>query len=81
MNKLIIREMNMVDYDSVDELMIQLHAVHVKGRPDLYEEVEHPYTLTEFKEMVNNNNIVIPFDSDKDLERILEIINVDLNID
>ncbi len=58
MNKLIIREMNRVDYDSVDELMIQLHAVHVKGRPDLYEEVEHPYTLTEFKEMVNNNNII-----------------------
>ncbi len=30
---------------------------------------------------VNNKNIVIPFDSDKDLERILEIINVDINID
>lgn len=30
---------------------------------------------------VNNKNIVIPFDSDKDLERILEILNIDINID
>lgn len=30
---------------------------------------------------VNNKNIVIPFDSDKDLERILEIINIDVNIE
>jgi len=30
---------------------------------------------------VNNKNIVIPFDSDSDLERILEIININLNVD
>jgi len=30
---------------------------------------------------VNNKNIVIPFDSDKDLERILEILSVDVNLD
>lgn len=30
---------------------------------------------------VNNKNIVIPFDSDNDLERILEIINININID
>jgi ParB family chromosome partitioning protein len=30
---------------------------------------------------VNNKNIVIPFDSDKDLERILEILNIDINLD
>lgn len=30
---------------------------------------------------VNNRNVVIPFDSDKDLERILEILNIDVNID
>jgi len=30
---------------------------------------------------VNNRNIVIPFDSDKDLERILEIINIDINLE
>lgn len=58
MNKLIIREMNIDDYGSVDELMLQLHAVHVKGRPDLYEDVEHPYSLTEFKEIVNDKNII-----------------------
>lgn len=50
--------MNIDDYSSVDELMLQLHAVHVKGRPDLYVEVEHPYSLTEFKEIVNNENII-----------------------
>ena len=30
---------------------------------------------------VNNKNLVIPFDNDKDLERILEILNIDINID
>lgn len=30
---------------------------------------------------VNNRNIVIPFDSDKDLERILDILNIDVNLD
>lgn len=30
---------------------------------------------------VNKKNIVIPFDNDKDLERILEILNIDTNID
>ncbi len=30
---------------------------------------------------VNKNNIVIPFDSDKDLERILEILNIQIDLD
>ena len=30
---------------------------------------------------VNNKNLVIPFDNDKDLERILEILNIDIDID
>ena len=30
---------------------------------------------------VNNKNIIIPFDSEKDLERILEIINIKVEID
>lgn len=30
---------------------------------------------------INNKNIVIPYDSDKDLERILEILNIDINAD
>ena len=30
---------------------------------------------------INKNNIVIPFDSDKDLERILEILNIDIDMD
>ena len=30
---------------------------------------------------VNNKNIIIPFDSEKDLERILEILNVKVEID
>lgn len=30
---------------------------------------------------VNNRNLVIPFDSDEDLERILEILNIDVDLD
>lgn len=28
---------------------------------------------------ISNNKVVIPFDSDKDLERILDILNIDIN--
>jgi ParB family chromosome partitioning protein len=30
---------------------------------------------------IKNNKIVIPFNSEKDLERILDILNIDINVD
>ena len=31
--------------------------------------------------MFKNKKVVIPFNSEKDLERILEILNIEVNID
>lgn len=39
-----IRTMIIEDYPSVDRLMHQLHKIHVEGRPDLYVDMEHPYS-------------------------------------
>ena len=33
--------------------------------------------LEKCEEEINNNKIIIPYDSDKDLERILEILNIE----
>ena len=36
-----IRNMTVQDYLEVDQLMQQLHKLHVKGRPDLYVDLQH----------------------------------------
>ena len=43
-NAMNIRTMIIEDYPSVDRLMHQLHKIHVEGRPDLYVDMEHPYS-------------------------------------
>lgn len=55
---MIIRDMTFDDYQDVDELMQQLHNIHVKGRPDLYREMEHPYSKEEYEELVRNLEVV-----------------------
>lgn len=49
-----IRNMTVRDYQEVDKLMQQLHKLHVKGRPDLYIDLEHPYSLEEFRQKVES---------------------------
>lgn len=53
-----IRPMNLNDYDAVDRLMQKLHKVHVSGRPDLYIDMEHPYSKQKFEEMVQDENFI-----------------------
>ncbi len=42
--KISIRKLKLEDYEDVDTLMQQLHRIHVDARPDLYAEMEHPYS-------------------------------------
>ena len=49
-----IRDMESKDYPEIDRLMKELHELHVKGRPDLYTELEHPYSQEEFEKIVDN---------------------------
>ena len=53
-----IRSMVLADYQEVDRLMAQVHRLHVEGRPDLYIDVEHIYSFEQFKEMVENEDMI-----------------------
>ncbi len=53
-----IRDMKLEDYEAVDGLMQDLHRLHVQGRPDLYVDLEHPYSLQEYKEKVESDDVI-----------------------
>ncbi|MBQ5869084.1 MAG: GNAT family N-acetyltransferase, partial [Lachnospiraceae bacterium] len=53
-----IRNMTLNDYNEVDRLMAQVHQLHVNGRPDLYIDVDHIYSYEQFKEMVENEDMI-----------------------
>ena len=53
-----IRDMKLEDYEQVDHLMAQVHKLHVDGRPDLYVDVEHIYSFEQYKEMVENEDMI-----------------------
>lgn len=55
---MIIRNMEISDYKVVDKLMQQVHGLHVENRPDLYVELEHPLSINEFEEIVQNNDVI-----------------------
>ena len=55
---MIIRNMTLDDYDHVDRLMAQVHKLHVEGRPDLYVDVDHIYSQEQFREMVENEDMI-----------------------
>ena len=66
-----IRNMTIQDYEAVDQLMQKLHNLHVKGRPDLYVDLEHPYSLEEFRQKVEDTNCIAILAEER--ERILGI--------
>ena len=53
-----IRNMTLDDYKEVDRLMAQVHKIHVEGRPDLYVDVDHIYSMEQFQEMVENEDMI-----------------------
>ena len=53
-----IRDMESKDYPEIDRLMKELHELHVKGRPDLYTELEHPYSREEIEKIVSDPEII-----------------------
>lgn len=55
---MIIRDIKISDYKGIDKLMQQVHSLHVENRPDLYVDIEYPYTLGEFAEIVENKDII-----------------------
>lgn len=54
----LIRKIELTDYEKVDLLMQQLHKEHVIGRPDLYVDMEHPYSKKEFEQLIGNEHVI-----------------------
>ena len=48
----LIRKITEADYPAADRLLMQLHQLHVDGRPDLYTPLEHLYSFEEFRQLV-----------------------------
>lgn len=63
------------DNNSIKKVPIKRH-VQVDERHNVVQSIMREKIGTMVK--INNNKIVIPYDSDKDLERILEILNIEI---
>ena len=63
------------DNNSVKKVPINKH-VQVDERHNVVQSIMREKIGTMVK--INNNKIIIPYDSDKDLERILEILNIEI---
>lgn len=63
------------DNNSVKKVPIKRH-VQIDERHNVVQSIMREKIGTMVK--INNNKIVIPYDSDKDLERILEILNIEI---
>ena len=55
---MIIRNMEIRDYKIIDKLIQQVHSLHVENRPDLYVELEHPLSINEFEQIVQNEDVI-----------------------
>lgn len=55
---MVIRNIEIIDYNEIDKLIQQVHSLHVDNRPDLYRELEHPLSKKEFEELVQKDNVI-----------------------
>lgn len=44
------------DFEKVNELMKEVHAIHVENRPDLFIDLKEPISSKQFKELVDNQD-------------------------
>ena len=51
-----IRNIRKSDYQAVDRLLLQLHKVHVEGRPELFSPLEHFMSEESFNNLINVSN-------------------------
>lgn len=65
-----VREGIVNDYDDIRNLVVEVHNLHVKSRPDVYLDVDNPFTKEQFQDLLNSNNIklfVVENENNKDL--------------
>lgn len=51
-----IKELTINDFETVENIITQLHKIHVNNRPDFYKANQHPITKEEYKLMLNDKN-------------------------
>ena len=51
-----IREALLYDYNDVNNLVAEVHKLHVKNRPDVYVDVDTPLAQEYFEELLNDND-------------------------
>lgn len=65
-----VREAIANDYIDICSLVVEVHNLHVKNRPDVYLEVESPFLKEQFEELINSNStklFVVENTDNKDL--------------
>ena len=52
-----IRKIRKGDYEAVDKLLLQLHRVHVDGRPKLFYDLEHFMSRDSFENLIADEDM------------------------
>ena len=53
-----IRKIRKGDYEAVDKLLLQLHRVHVDGRPELFYDLEHFMSRDSFENLIADEDMI-----------------------
>lgn len=53
-----IRDIIFEDFNAIKNLMIQVHTLHQQNRPDIYEASKNPLLKSDFRNIVENKNII-----------------------
>ena len=52
-----VRKIRKSDYEAVDRLLLQLHRVHVDGRPELFHDLEHFMSRDSFENLIADEDM------------------------
>lgn len=59
MNELTIRNATEKDFQDFNNLMLQVHKIHTKARPDIYRENRTIFSKERFSELVDEGSVVL----------------------
>jgi diamine N-acetyltransferase len=69
--KLKIREAIANDYIDISNLVVEVHNLHVKNRPDVYLKVDNPFLKEQFEDLLNSSNIKLFVVEDTDSKELI----------
>jgi len=66
-----IRDAIANDYISIRNLVVEVHNLHVKNRPDIYLKVDNPFLKEQFEDLLNSNNTKLFLVEDTDSKELV----------